>query len=76
MNAPIKPILMNNEALHEAIATAVDSIAPNWPLDRMIAVNSYWGRSQQPFEEVAAALATVAGSPMAQPLHIYREAWE
>ncbi|WP_206604771.1 putative inorganic carbon transporter subunit DabA [Kineobactrum sediminis] len=64
------------DIVHGAIASAVESVAPNWPLDRMIAVNPYWGRIQQPFTEVAAALAQVAGSPMTQPLQAYRQAWE
>jgi hypothetical protein len=68
--------MMNNEVLHGAIAAAVESVAPNWPLDRMIAVNPYWERIHQPFTEVAASLAQVAGSPMTLPLHAYREAWE
>ncbi len=76
MNAPVKSLLVKDEALHEAIAAAVESIAPNWPLDRMIAVNPYWGRIQQPFSEVAATLARVAGSPMTLPLETYRKAWE
>lgn len=76
MNAPIQSALIKNEILHEAIATAVESIAPNWPLDRMIAVNPYWGSIQQPFSEVAATLAKVAGSPMTLPLAAYRDAWK
>lgn len=76
MNAPIKSLLVKNEVLHGAIAAAVEAVAPNWPLDRMIAVNPYWGRIQQPFSEVAAELAKVAGSPMTLPLQAYREAWE
>ncbi len=76
MNAPLKPLLLHSDAVAKAIASAIESVAPNWPLDRMIAVNPYWGRIQQPFREVAANLAQVAGSPMALPLAAYREAWE
>ena len=75
MNALVTQKIDDDLALREAIASAVDTIAPSWPLDRMIAVNPYWGRIQQPFEEVAAALASVAGSPMTLPLAHYREAW-
>jgi uncharacterized protein YbcC (UPF0753/DUF2309 family) len=67
--------LAEDNTLHDAIASAVDSIAPSWPLDRMIAVNPYWGRIQQPFQEVAAALANMAGSPMTLPLDYYRAVW-
>ncbi|MEQ9465211.1 MAG: DUF2309 domain-containing protein [Haliea sp.] len=76
MNAPLQPLLLKTSAVQKAIAAAVESIAPNWPLDRMIAVNPYWGRIQQPFSEVAAHLAQVAGSPMTLPLAAYRQAWE
>ncbi len=76
MNAAAKPLLSNLDLLPEAIASAIDSIAPTWPLDRMIAVNPYWGRIDQPFEDVAALLSRSAGSPMTLPLLDYREAWQ
>ncbi len=75
MNAPVTLKIDDDHALHNAIASAIDTIAPSWPLDRMIAVNPYWGRIQQTFEEAAAALSTVAGSPLTLPLEHYREAW-
>jgi uncharacterized protein YbcC (UPF0753/DUF2309 family) len=75
VNADTMPMLLDNEVLHSAVATAIDSIAPSWPLDRMIAVNPYWGRIQQPFEAAAADLAKIAGSAMTLPLGEYREAW-
>ncbi|ASA55558.1 YbcC family protein [Vibrio gazogenes] len=62
--------------LNAAIEAACDSIAPNWPLDRMIAVNPYWSWIDRPFAEVAHQLAQFAGSPMAMPLDYYRERWE
>jgi uncharacterized protein YbcC (UPF0753/DUF2309 family) len=67
--------LAGNETLQRAVAAAVDSIAPSWPLDRMIAVNPYWGHIQQPFEAAAADLAKIAGAAMTLPLGEYREAW-
>ena len=75
MNAPVTLKIDDDAALQNAIASAADSIAPNWPLDRMIAVNPYWGRVRQTFEEAAADLATVAGSPLTLPIAHYREAW-
>ena len=75
MNAPVTTKIDKDMALRNAITAAIDTIAPSWPLDRMIAVNPYWGRIQQPFEEAAAALASVAGSPLTLPLGHYREAW-
>jgi len=76
VTSSMAPVRVSPEALHHAIDSAIDSIAPTWPLDRMIAVNPYWGRIHQPFEEAAAALSRLAGSPMTMPLHAYREAWQ
>jgi uncharacterized protein YbcC (UPF0753/DUF2309 family) len=75
VNAPVTTKIVDDVALHNAIASAIETIAPSWPLDRMIAVNPYWGRIQQTFEEAAAALSTVAGSPLTLPFEHYREAW-
>ena len=75
MKASTVSMPIENEWLHGAVVSAVDSIAPTWPLDRMIAVNPYWGRIQQPFEEASADLAKIAGSAMTMPLREYREAW-
>jgi hypothetical protein len=62
-------------AVSAAIDAALDTVAPTWPLDRMIAVNPYWGRIHQHFEEARHSLAHIAGSPLAlAPAH-YREAW-
>jgi len=66
---------VENEALRNAVSSTVDSISPTWPLDRMIAVNPYWGRAQQTFEEAAGELAKIAGSAMTLPMDEYREAW-
>jgi len=76
MTACLNAALAAENTLHDAIAAAVDSIAPSWPLDRMIAVNPYWGRIHQSFDEAAAALANIAGSPMTLPPSYYREAWD
>ena len=76
MNATVMSTPLNHESLADAIASAIDCVAPTWPLDRMIAVNPYWGRIQQPFADVAAALANIAGSAMTLPLTAYREAWQ
>ncbi|MEP4547027.1 MAG: DUF2309 domain-containing protein [Saccharospirillum sp.] len=66
--------LTDDEALDAAIDAAVERIAPTWPLDRMIAVNPYWGYVNQHFTEVATLLAQSAGSPMAMPASWYRAA--
>lgn len=76
MTACMTTALTEDTALRDAIVSAVESIAPSWPLDRMIAVNPYWGRIHQTFEEAAAALAHMAGSPMTLPPGYYRAAWD
>jgi uncharacterized protein YbcC (UPF0753/DUF2309 family) len=65
-----------DQALLDAIESTVDSIAPSWPLDRMIAVNPYWGRVHQPFYEAGDALSAIAGSSLSLPLAWYRDAWQ
>lgn len=64
------------DMLDSAIQSACDSISPNWPLDRMIAVNPYWSLVDRPFDQVAHQLATLAGSSMAMPLAYYAERWQ
>ncbi len=49
-------------SLRAAIERAARWIAPNWPLDRQIAVNPLWGQVDRPFEQVAAALRRLHGS--------------
>ncbi|MFY8274562.1 YbcC family protein [Pseudoalteromonas sp. SSDWG2] len=62
--------------LNAAIQAACDSIAPNWPLDKMIAVNPYWSWVDKPFTEAAHYLAQFAGSPMAMSLSYYHKRWQ
>lgn len=58
-----------------AIKTAIERIAPTWPLDRMIAVNPYWGFIGQPFLQAADTLTKISGSPMTLSASWYRDAW-
>lgn len=76
MNASITPAMVEKDLIHSAVASAIDSVAPTWPLDRMIAVNPYWGQIHKPFKEVALSQAKIAGSPLTLPLAEYREAWQ
>ncbi len=59
-------------ALRAHIDAACARIAPAWPLDRMIAVNPYWGWTDRPIRDAAAELAAVAGAPMLMPRSWYR----
>lgn len=76
MNAPVSQSPIGNSNVINAIKSACDSIAPTWPLDRMIAVNPYWERIGQPFEMVGNTLSQIAGSRLTMPLSYYREHWE
>jgi uncharacterized protein YbcC (UPF0753/DUF2309 family) len=64
-----------SDALTQAIEAATRSIAPSWPLDRMIAVNPYWGQVHESFQKAAYTQARLAGSSMTMSLAYYRDAW-
>ena len=76
MNAPLMNSPVNTDLVKAAVKTACDTIAPTWPLDRMIAVNPYWELTGESFEEVGFKLARIAGSPVTMPLSFYRQRWE
>ncbi|WP_432696266.1 YbcC family protein [Marinobacterium sp. YM272] len=61
--------------MKDAIDAACGSIAPNWPLDRMIAVNPYWGMVDNSFETTHRRLASLGGSSLFMPLSYYAEQW-
>ena len=52
--------------LRLAVVAAIDAacarIAPAWPLDRLIAVNPYWGFVDRPIEDAAAHLSALSGT--------------
>jgi hypothetical protein len=62
--------------LAPAIARACDRIAPSWPLDRLIAVNPYWGFVGAPIEQAAAELTALQGTTLLMPRAWYRSQWE
>ena len=76
MNASTQHVLNEALWLDQAIDDACGTIAPNWPLDRSIAVNPYWGRVQRPFTAAATEMARLAGSTLWMPPGYYREAWD
>lgn len=61
--------------LAHAIAAACDRIAPAWPLDRLIAVNPYWGFRDRPIETAAAELEALQGTTLLMPRAWYRAQW-
>jgi len=61
--------------LKEAAERACARIAPSWPLDRFIAVNPFWSRTEQPFPRVAAELAALSGARLLITRAWYAEEW-
>lgn len=59
-----------------AITKATQCLAPNWPLDRMIAVNPLWNMIDQPFDTVATDLSMLAGIRCHMPVSTYLEWYE
>ncbi|GGC84420.1 DUF2309 domain-containing protein [Halopseudomonas salina] len=45
----------------DAVSNACKRIAPNWPLDQLIAVNPWWAMRDKPMEVVAGELSWLAG---------------
>lgn len=70
------PTEMADETLALAIERACARIAPAWPLDRMIAVNPYWGWTDRPITQASADLGGLVGAPMLMPRAWYRAQWE
>jgi uncharacterized protein len=58
------------------IERACARIAPQWPLDRLIAVNPWWGWLDRPFPEAAARLSAAMGSRLLMPRAWYRAQWQ
>ncbi|MEI8299258.1 MAG: DUF2309 domain-containing protein [Pseudomonadota bacterium] len=62
-------------AYASAIEDAIGAIAPNWPLDRQIAVNPYWGFIDRPFDQAAATLGRLVASRFTLAPSEYLSAW-
>jgi uncharacterized protein YbcC (UPF0753/DUF2309 family) len=61
--------------LREAAEHACSRIAPTWPLDRFIAVNPFWSRTDQPLPKVAGELAALSGARLLMSRAWYAEEW-
>jgi uncharacterized protein YbcC (UPF0753/DUF2309 family) len=59
----------------EAAERACARIAPTWPLDRFIAVNPFWPRTDKPLPRVAGELAALSGAYLLMPRQWYAEEW-
>ncbi len=60
----------------DAIDAACARVAPVWPLDRMIAVNPYWGFLGLPIDAAAGELAALTGTRLLMPRSWFRRQWE
>lgn len=67
--------MSDDAALKDAVEHACARIAPTWPLDRFIAVNPFWGRTEKPFAHVAGDLAALSGATLLMPRKWYAEEW-
>lgn len=63
------------EQILEAAERACTRIAPTWPLDRFIAVNPFWPRTDKPLPRVAGELAALSGARLLMPREWYAEEW-
>lgn len=66
---------MPHTTVADAVIAACARIAPTWPLDRMIAVNPYWGFVGQPIEDAAAELAAMTGTTLLMRRSWFRAQW-
>lgn len=62
-------------AVKEAAERACSRIAPTWPLDRFIAVNPFWGRTDKRLPLVAGDLAALSGARLLMPREWYADEW-
>jgi uncharacterized protein YbcC (UPF0753/DUF2309 family) len=75
MNTAVKIVAPPRHAFASAIEDAIGAIAPNWPLDRQIAVNPYWGFIDRAFDQAAATLRRLVGSRFTLAPIEYLSAW-
>lgn len=73
-------VLPSQTSVHDQLAVDIDiacrRIAPQWPLDRWIAVSPYWGLRDLPIAEAAARLGSQTGARLAPPRELLRELWQ
>lgn len=62
--------------LSALIERAASQIAPQWPLDQLIAVNPWWPKRQQPFAAVCAEQQLLAGTDCLMSEHWYLSQWQ
>ncbi len=71
----MKTTIQNSPTLttqqHNILIDAASSIAPSWPLDKLIAVNPLWPLVDKPFDTVATQLSAMANIKTQLPLETY-----
>jgi len=75
MSMPAERMATLQQAQRAAIDDACARIAPSWPLDQLVAVNPFWGLRQQPIDQAAARLATLADARLTMPADYYLQCW-
>ena len=77
MTAPIATssrVLLTD--VDELLDRACGRIAPTWPLDRFIAVNPFWERTESSPAALSAELGALSGTRLLMPRAWYREKWQ
>ncbi|QBL10662.1 DUF2309 domain-containing protein [Rheinheimera sp. D18] len=62
MSAITHSVARSDNKLSNLIINAASQIAPQWPLDQMIAVNPWWQKRQRPFAVICAEQKLLAGT--------------
>ncbi|WP_417551768.1 YbcC family protein [Marinomonas fungiae] len=65
-----------NDSQKASLQNATQCLAPNWPLDRMIAVNPLWKMVDRPFDQVATEMSLLAGIRCHMPVETYLDWYE
>jgi len=68
---------LDEKRIQRAAAEACGSVAPNFPLDKLIAVNPFWKLIDKPFQDVSARVHALTGITALMPasywLDLYKE---
>lgn len=75
MNTALDFAAASRPTIAAAIEGAIGAIAPNWPLDRQIAVNPFWGFIDLTFGQAAATLSRLVGGRFTLAPGEYLRAW-
>ena len=67
---------MSGDNCRQLIARAAAQVAPQWPLDQLIAVNPWWPKRQQSFAAVCAEQQILAGTDCLMSADWYLAQWQ